>query len=93
MHPAGSNADRQDFTAFVTRAHATKGILIRVLAMLSAIQPQSLSSIALKRNNQDEAELCFAPDPLLSMTPVQIAQPVQHVVREIQTTTAVPTTV
>ena len=43
--------------------------------------------------DQSEAELCFAPDPLLSITPIQIFQPVQHVVQEIQTTTAVPVTV
>lgn len=86
VHPAASHTDRQDFAGFVTRAHATKGILSRVLAMLSAIQHQSLTSIVLKRSNQSEAELCFALDRLLSITPVQIAQPVQHVVREIQTT-------
>ena len=93
VHPAGSDTDRQDFAAFVTRAHATKGILSCVLAMLSATQPQSLLLIVLKRSNQNEAEQCFAPDPLLSITPGQIAQPVQHVVRELQTTTAVPTVV
>ena len=93
MHPAGSNTDRQNLAAFVTRAHATKGILSPVLAMLSAIQPQSLASIALKRSNQSEADLCFAPDPLLSINPVPTVQPLQHVVQEIQTTTAVEMTV
>ena len=93
VHAAGSNTDRQDFAGFVTRAVATKHILSRVLAMLSAIQPQLLPSIVLKRSDQNEAELCFAPDPLLNITPVQIAQPVQHMVRQVQTTAAVPTMV
>ena len=61
--------------------------------MLSAIQPQSLASIVLKRSIQSQAELCLDPDPVLSITPVQIVLLVQHVVQEIQTTTAVPMTV
>lgn len=77
VHPAGSHTGRHDFVNCVTRAHATwtQGILSRVRAMLSAIQPQWLASVVLKRSSQGEAEPFFPPDPLLSITPVQIVQP------------------
>lgn len=63
---AGLGSTRQDFPAFVTRAHATKSILTRVLIMLSALQPQSLSPITISRNLPDKAQLCYAADALAS---------------------------
>ena len=80
---AGSNSDRQDFAAFVTRAHATRGILSRVLAMLSAIQPRPLLPISITQSTSHEGELRFAPDALLSTAPVQIVQPVQQAAQQV----------
>lgn len=80
---AGLYSDRQDFAAFVTRAHATKGILNRVLAMLSAIQPQPLLPISITQSTSHEGELRFAPDALLSTAPVQIVQPVQPAAQQV----------
>ena len=80
---AGSNSDRQDFAAFVTRAHATRGILSRVLAMLSAIQPRPLLPISISQSTSHEGQLFFAPDALLSTAPVQIVQPAQQAAQPV----------
>lgn len=79
---AGANTDRQDFVGFVMRAHATKGMMSRVLAMLSAIEPQPLQAIGISRDTTDGTALQFAPDALLSTAPVQVLQPVQQMAEQ-----------